>query len=282
MKILVTGKNGQLGSELQDVFASFPSHEVVYVDREGLDLSNPNQISKKLDQIQPQLIINAAAYTAVDKAESDQDTAYKVNVEAVAKMSTWASKNKAKIIHISTDYVFDGTSAVALTEDHNTAPINIYGATKRKGEEAVIDSSADYIIIRTAWVYSSYGANFVKTMMRLMSEREEIGVVSDQVGSPTYANDLAKVIVHIIDSSKWKNGIYHYSNEGEISWYDFACAIKEIKDLDCKINPIKSSAFPTPAKRPSYSLLDKTKIKNTFNIEIPYWKESLDQLLKII
>ncbi len=278
-KILITGKNGQLGSELQDLSLQFPQHEMIFVDREEMDLSNVDQISEVLDRLKPEIIVSAGAYTAVDKAEIEEEFCNAVNHLAVKTIGEWASKNKAKVIHISTDYVFDGTSETPLKEEDITNPINVYGLTKLQGEDALKTSGAEYVIIRTAWVYSTYGANFVKTMMRLMNERDEIGVVSDQIGTPTYANDLAQVIMNIIEASNFVQGIYHYSNEGKISWYDFAIAIKELKGFKCKVNAISSNAFPTPAKRPNFSLLDKAKIKETYKIEVPNWLTSLEEMI---
>lgn len=279
MKILVTGSNGQLGSELRDVSNIDSKYEFIFADRSVLDLSDLDRISDYLSKIQPDLIVNAAAYTAVDKAESEKEIASTINFLAIAKMSEWAVVNNAKIIHISTDYVFDGESNQPLKESDKTNPVNHYGKTKYDGEQALQNSGANYIIIRTSWVYSTYGANFVKTMLRLMSEREEISVVSDQIGSPTYARDLAKAIVQIIQSDVFEKGIYHYSNEGEISWFDFAIAIKSVSEKDCVIHSISTKSYPTPAKRPRYSLLDKSKIKSTFAIEIPNWKDSLVHML---
>lgn len=278
-KLLITGKNGQLGSELQDLQPTFSQYEMIFVDREEMDLSNPEQILGVLNDKKPDMIINVGAYTAVDKAESEHTLCDLINHKAVETMGEWAAANNAKIIHISTDYVFDGTSEIPLKEDNHTAPINRYGLTKLKGEQTLQNSGAEYIILRTAWVYSTYGANFVKTMLRLMNERDEIGVVADQIGTPTYARDLAQTIMDIVRFKEFKQGIYHYSNEGKISWYDFAVAIKEIKGYKTKINAISSSAFPTPAKRPHFSLLDKSKIKSTFAIEVPDWKESLEEML---
>lgn len=278
-KILITGKNGQLGSELQDLSLQFPQHEMIFVDREEMDLSNADQISEVLDRLKPEIIVNAGAYTAVDKAETEQELCDAVNHLAVKTIGEWSSKNKAKVIHISTDYIFDGTSETPLKEEDITNPINVYGLTKLQGEDALKTSGAEYVIIRTAWVYSTYGANFVKTMMRLMNERDEIGVVSDQIGTPTYANDLAQVIMNIIEASNFVQGTYHYSNEGKISWYDFAIAIKELKGFKCKVNAISSNAFPTPAKRPKFSLLDKAKIKETYKIQVPFWKDSLEEMI---
>src|SRR5690554_5281575 len=235
-KILITGKNGQLGSELYDLHERYPQFQMLFVDRDEMDLSDVNAILNTLETEKPNIIINAGAYTAVDKAESDVELCNAVNHIAVKTIAEWAAANKAKVIHISTDYVFDGLSEKPLKETDATDPINVYGATKLKGEQALIQSGAAYVIIRTAWVYSTYGANFVKTMLRLMNERNEIGVVADQMGSPTYAHDLALAIMKITTSEEFVPGIFHFSNEGEISWYEFAVAIKEIKNYKTKIN----------------------------------------------
>jgi len=279
-KLLITGKNGQLGSEFKDLASQFPQFSMVFVDREEMDLSSPEQIKAVLENERPDIIINAGAYTAVDKAESEETLCNAINNEAVGVMAAWCYKNDAKIIHISTDYVFNGQSEVPLKETDPTDPINVYGKTKRLGEEALEASGAAFVIIRTAWVYSVYGANFVKTMMRLMNERDTLGIVSDQVGAPTYARDLAWVIMDILNAPEFVQGIYHYSNSGRISWYEFAVAIKEYEQLDCILNAINSDAFPTPARRPSFSLLDTRKIKNTYHIEIPFWKDSLKEMLQ--
>lgn len=279
MKILITGRHGQLGSELHDLKESYPQHQMVFVDRDEMDLSNPEQIIEVLNTEKPQIIVSAGAYTAVDKAESDQELCDAINHIAVKTIGAWAAENNAKVIHISTDYVFDGTSETPLKETDAPDPINVYGLTKLHGEQALRASGAAYVIIRTAWVYSVYGANFVKTMIRLMSEREEIGVVADQVGTPTYARDLASTIMQVIEAPEFVQGVFHYSNEGKISWHDFAVAIKEIKGFSAKVNAINSDAFPTPAKRPNFSLLDKSKIKETYKVAVPDWKTSLEEML---
>lgn len=279
MKILVTGASGQLGSEIKELCVNYTNDTFIFVDREEMPLDNLTQVLSVIEAIDPDLIISGGAYTAVDKAESEAELVDVINHQAVATMAKWAKQNNRKLIHISTDYVFQGTISTALKEDEPTNPINVYGLSKQKGEEAIMTSGADAIIIRTAWVYSSYGANFVKTMIRLMTDREEISVIGDQVGSPTYAHDLAQVILEIAHSEKWAKGIYHFSNEGEISWYDFAVAIKELKNLACDIRPITTAEYPTAAKRPSYSLLDKTKIKQTFGVAVPEWKQSLSNML---
>ena len=279
MKIVVTGSTGQLGSELRDVVGQYPQFEFVFHDRTTLPLDKLKELKDVLEIEKPKYIINAAAYTAVDKAESDVEQADLINHLAIEAMGQWAMENNAKLIHISTDYVFDGNSTVALEEEAVTNPINQYGLTKRKGEEALLGMNSDAVIIRTAWVYSTYGANFVKTMCRLMKEREEIGVVGDQIGSPTYAKDLAIAIMNIIASSLWEKGIYHFSNEGEISWYEFAVKIKDLQGYHCKVNRITSLDFPTPAKRPQYSLLNKKKIINTYQVSVPHWEKSLVEML---
>lgn len=278
MKIIITGANGQLGSELKDILLKDASKECFFLDRTQLPLDQPSRIKDILAQYQPDLIIHAGAYTAVDLAESEPDLAYIVNHHATEEIAKYCCHNKARLIAISTDYVFDGTSDSPLSEDAEVDPINIYGSTKLKGEQAIQKWLPEAVIIRTSWVYSTYGKNFVKTMIKLMTERDEISVINDQIGSPTYAYDLAKAISVIVDS-KWLGGIYHYSNEGEISWYDFALAIGELQGLECKVNAIPTSSYPTPAKRPCYSLLDKSKIKRTYNLNIPTWKESLEMML---
>lgn len=279
MKILVTGAQGQLGSEIRDLSIHDPYRSFVFVDREEMPLDDLVKITEVLEEIGPDIIISGGAYTAVDKAESEPELVDVINHQAVAIMAHWAQVNGKKLIHISTDYVFQGNSDTPLKEDEPTAPINVYGLTKQKGEQAILDSGADAVIIRTAWVYSSYGANFVKTMIRLMEERDEISVIADQIGSPTYARDLAKAILDIIQTENWEKGIYHFSNEGAISWYDFAVAIRDLQVLDCKINAISTAEYPTPAKRPKYSLLDKTKIKNSYGVHVPDWSDSLKDML---
>ena len=279
MKILITGSNGQLGSELRDILEGDSKYETYFLDRKQLPLDQTLIIQDILGMYQPDLIIHTAAYTAVDKAESEPELADAINHLASEEIAQYCRLHGTKLIAISTDYVFDGNSNVALTEDVPVDPINIYGMSKLKGEQAILKWHADSIVIRTSWVYSTYGNNFVKTMIRLMTERDEISVINDQIGSPTYAGDLAKAIVGIIEDENWIGGVYHYSNEGEISWYDFACAIKEIKGLDCKIIPITTDQYPTPAKRPKYSLLDKSKIKRTFKVEVPEWRASLQAML---
>jgi dTDP-4-dehydrorhamnose reductase len=281
-KILVTGANGQLGSELRIVSVLENQYEWFFTDRQELDLSDLENLEAKISIINPNIIINCAAHTAVDKAESEVELADVLNHQSVAVMGNWSHANDCQLVHISTDYVFDGNSAVALTETAQTSPINVYGATKLAGENACLDANPNAIIIRTSWVYSSFGNNFVKTMSRLMQERDSLNVVDDQIGSPTYAADLAQAIITIVTHSKWQAGIYNFSNEGEISWYEFALAIQEIGGYDCEVNGIPSSAYPTPAKRPAYSLLDKSKIKATFGVEVSEYKESLRKCMGLL
>lgn len=278
-KILVTGANGQLGSEIKVLASHYQNFNFVFTDIAEFPLDKTAVIVANFNDIQPDIVINCAAYTAVDKAEQDVEIADAVNNLAIATLSKLCASSDAKLIHISTDYVFDGNSPVAYTEEDIPNPQSVYGITKLAGEKACIENCPESIIIRTAWVYSEFGNNFVKTMLRLMTERDVIGVVNDQIGTPTYAADLAQVILTILDSGKWESGIYHYSNQGEISWFDFASDIKEISGLTCEVNGIPGSAYPTPAKRPPFSLLDKTKIKLVYGIQIPDYKESLKIML---
>jgi dTDP-4-dehydrorhamnose reductase len=228
----------------------------------------------------PAFCINAAAYTAVDKAETESDLAKLVNGEAVGVLAEVARSFGTKFIHISTDYVFNGNSSTPYKETDPVDPMNVYGKSKLDGEQRCMKQDPDAIILRTSWVYSYHGNNFVKTMLRLMKERSEINVVADQIGSPTYAADLAQAILQIIASGKWLPGIYHYANEGKISWYDFALAIREMSGSTCKVQPIPSAAYPTPARRPSYSLLNTEKIREAYGLSIPFWKESLEECMR--
>ncbi|MDQ6529609.1 dTDP-4-dehydrorhamnose reductase [Flavobacterium sp. LHD-85] len=277
-KILVTGATGQLGSELSVLASSYPQYEWVFADRTQIALDNLEMLQSQLEIIRPDIIFNCGAYTAVDKAESEKDLAFKVNHLAVKLIAKYAKENNAKLIHISTDYVFDGDSSIALNEDAETNPINVYGESKLAGEIACLKENPESVIIRTSWVYSKFGNNFVKTMQRLMQERDEINVVNDQIGSPTYAPDLAQAMIDIVEFPKWISGIYNYSNEGEISWYEFALSIKELGGYNCKVGGIPSISYPTPAKRPSYSLLNKEKIKAVYNLNIPDYKKSLKKM----
>jgi len=279
MRVVVTGANGQLGSELKDVLSRYKELDCFFLDRKQLPLEQTMIIQDLLAQYEPDLIIHAAAYTAVDKAEKEPELADLINHAASIEIAQYCRLHQVKLIAISTDYVFDGNSSVPLDENAPVDPINVYGLTKLKGEQEIQKWHADAIIIRTSWVYSQYGHNFVKTMIRLMTERKEIAVIADQIGSPTAANDLAESILAIISATDWVPGVYHYSNEGEISWFDFACAIKEIKGLACIVKPITTDEYPTAAKRPHYSLLDKSKIKTIYKLDIPNWYTSLESVL---
>ena len=281
-KILVTGANGQLGSEFREIALLKTQYEWVFTDYQELDLCDLANLEEKVSNINPQIIINCAAHTAVDKAETEFELSDVLNHQSVALLAKWSHDNDCKLIHISTDYVFDGNSAVALTETAQTNPINVYGVTKLAGEKACLEQNPNAIIIRTSWVYSSFGNNFVKTMSRLMQERDSLNVVNDQIGSPTYAADLAQAIMTIVDHKNWEAGIYNFSNEGEISWYEFALAIREIGNFDCEIIGIAASNYPTPAKRPAYSLLDKSKIKNVYGAVVPEYKDSLWKCIRMI
>jgi len=282
MKILVTGANGQLGSELRFLSSFQNQHDWVFTDFQELDLSDLKNLERNISKIAPCLIINCAAYTAVDKAENENELANILNFKAVDLISKWSSNNNKKFIHVSTDYVFDGNSKIPLKEDAVTSPINFYGHTKLKGEIICLQNDINSIIIRTSWVYSSFGNNFVKIMRNLMKKKDAISIVNDQLGSPTYAADLAEAISTIVNHNKWIPGLYHFSNEGEISWFDFANDIKYLSNLKTQIKGISTKKYPTAAKRPKYSLLDKTKIKETYKIKVPYYKDSLEKCIKIL
>lgn len=280
--ILVTGKNGQLGNELQVLSARFPQYQFHFTDSSELNIVDGANLEAVFDQYRPSVCINAAAYTAVDKAETERDLAMQVNANAVGFLAAQCRKYNARFIHVSTDYVFDGTANRPYTEDYLVNPVNYYGVTKLMGEQRALESNSDSIIIRTSWVYSSFGKNFVKTMLRLMKERESIGVVNDQRGCPTYAADLAEAIIQIIPSAEGKGGVYHFSNAGIITWYDFAFSINELANLGCEVKPITTADYPTPAKRPAYSALDTRKIQTTFGIETKNWMKSLKACIELL
>lgn len=279
--ILVTGSMGQLGSEIKELASNY-NYNFFFTTRDDIDITSKDSIKEFCQTNSISVIINCAAYTAVDKAESDMENADLVNRKAVKKLSIVAKELNIKLIHISTDYVFDGKNFKPYVEEFQTNPQSVYGKTKLDGENEIIDiNPLNSIVIRTSWVYSYYGNNFVKTMLRLGKEKEELGVIFDQVGTPTYAKDLAITILDIIPQiENSKVEIYNYSNEGVLSWYDFAKEIMKMAKLNCKINPIETYQYPTPAKRPHFSLLNKSKIKSKFNLEIPYWKDGLDDCLK--
>ncbi|EDZ62319.1 dTDP-4-dehydrorhamnose reductase [Sulfurimonas gotlandica GD1] len=272
-----------MGSELNELASLYP-YDFFFTDRDSLDITDEQSIRDFIDLHNIDIIINCAAYTAVDKAESQKDMADAINHKAVKSLAQISKEKNIKLIHISTDYVFSGQNYKPYIETDFTAPNSVYGSSKLDAEKALQKiNPKNSIIIRTSWVYSSFGANFVKTMLRLGSEKDELGVIFDQVGTPTYARDLAKTILEILPNVQNENvDIYHYSNEGVLSWYDFAKEIMKMAKRDCKINPIETKDYPTPANRPHYSLLNKSKIKQKFNIEIPFWKDSLDACLKVL
>lgn len=278
LKILVTGAGGQLGQELKSLSKIYSNPNWSFVDSKTLNITNEQQVKDILGAYTPDVIINCAAYTAVDKAESDQNGAFAVNVSGIQNLTAYAGM--ALIIHVSTDFVFDGTHFKAYQETNETNPIGIYGKTKLKGEKLLQRVYENHIIIRTSWLYGSYGNNFMKTMLKLADSRSELSVVSDQIGTPTYTGDLAIAIIKIIEHESVHRGIYHFSNEGVASWYDFAHAIFQIVGKEIKLTPIKSESYPTPAKRPHFSVLDKTKIKEAIGMEIPHWRDSLKVALK--
>ena len=275
MNILITGCNGQLGNEMQLLEASHPQHTYFNTDVAELDITNQEAIENFIEANAIDGIVNCAAYTAVDKAEENEELCTKLNAEAPAYLAAAIGKRGGWMIQISTDYVFDGTQHTPYTEEADTCPNSVYGKTKLVGELNVQKFCAQSMIIRTAWLYSTFGNNFVKTMIRLGKEKLELGVIFDQIGTPTYARDLAVAIFAAIEQGIVP-GVYHFSNEGVISWYDFTKAIHRIAGITtCHVRPLHTSEYPTPAKRPHYSVLDKTKIKQTYNIEVPYWEESL-------
>jgi len=279
--ILVTGANGQLGSEIK-YLSKFHNINFTFTDIEELDITSMDEIEGFFSSQEFGYIINCAAYTAVDKAEEEKEEADLANHIAVKNLAVMSSKLNAKLIHISTDFVFDGSSSIPFTEEDKTNPLSVYGKTKLAGEKAVLKHGSEVIIIRTSWLYSSFGNNFVKTMIGLTKKRDSIGIVFDQLGTPTYARDLAEAVLNIINSQDFLTGVYHYSNEGVASWYDFTKAIVEIAGIKCSIDPIETYQYPTPAKRPAYSILNKAKIKKVYNMEIPYWKTSLEKCINIL
>jgi len=280
MNILVTGSNGQLGSEIKDLASNYADFNCYFTDSIDLDICNSGTLEHYIKDNKIEAVINCAAYTAVDKAEQEAELAKKVNSEGVLNLVNAIAKVNGKLIHISTDYVFDGNSFLPYQESDEVNPMGVYGNTKRRGELAVINADIDGIVIRTSWLYSAYGNNFVKTMLRLGNERGVLGVIFDQVGTPTNASDLAKTCLDILAYNKEvninsKGNLYHYSNEGVASWYDFSVAIMALGKVDCHVKPIETKDYPTLAKRPHFSVLNKSKIKKDFEIEIPFWRDSL-------
>lgn len=280
MNILITGCNGQLGNEIQLLEKEYPQHTYFNTDVAELDITNQLAVNDFINRHAIDGVINCAAYTAVDKAESDKELCTSLNTVAPSYLAAAIDKRGGWIIHVSTDYVFDGTHHTPYVETDTLSPDSVYGSTKLAGELGVSKFCKKHMIIRTAWLYSAFGNNFVKTMIRLGKEKTELGVIFDQIGTPTYARDLAVTIMTAVDKGI-ETGVYHYSNEGVISWYDFAKAIHRIAGIkDCKVRPLHTSEYPTAANRPAYSVLDKTKIKQTYGIEIPYWEDSLKECIE--
>mgnify|MGYP001553283462 CR=1 FL=1 len=283
--ILVTGANGQLANELKIISAHYPSNQFLFKTKEDLPIENAEAVELFFEKNRIDYCINCAAYTAVDKAESEKEKAFLINADAVGELANVCKIHQAKLIHISTDYVYDGSSNIPLREDNPIGPVNIYGSSKLKGEELALSNNPSTLIIRTSWVYSSFGNNFVKTMLRLFKEKEEINVINDQLGSPTYAADLAEVIMMFVEKMEEGNdflGIVNYCNAGVTTWYEFAEEIKAWTNSNCIINPIPTSSYKTAAKRPLYSVLDTSKIKELLQVEIPSWKESLKKCIGLL
>ncbi len=281
-RILVTGANGQLGQSILEQSKNYKEIECFFVTRNELDITNEELINHYFEDKSFDFVVNCAAYTAVDKAEDDQENAYLVNAKATEFLAKITNQKGIPFIHVSTDYVFDGTEAQPRLETDQTNPIGVYGQTKLDGENLALENNSKTIILRTAWVYSRFGNNFVKTMLRLFNDKDSISVVADQIGSPTNAIDLADAILTIISNDDLTYGIFNYSNEGECSWFGFAQKIKEFSNSTIEINPVPTSAYPTKAKRPAYSLLDKSKIKEVYQFNIPTWEDSLKEELKYL
>lgn len=287
MKVLITGSNGQLGSEIKELVSEYENLECIFKDLPELDICDIDILTTIIVDQHINAVINCAAYTAVNQSEENPEIAEQVNVKGVLNLVNALKKVDGKLIHISTDYVFDGNHSQPYKESDSVSPIGVYGETKRAGELAVLNSSIDAIVIRTSWLYSVYGNNFVKTMLRLGNEKESIKVVFDQIGTPTYAKDLAKTCLNILSDAgstniSMKGSLYHFSNEGVTSWYDFATAIMEISNIDCKVIPIETKDYPTKAIRPLYSVLDKYKIKSDFKVTIHHWRDSLTNCIRKI
>jgi len=287
MKVLITGSNGQLGSEIKELESDYDTLECIFKDLPELDICDTELLNRFIIENDIDAVINCAAYTAVDQAEENPEIAEQVNAKGVLNLVNALEIVNGKLIHISTDYVFDGNHSHPYKESDQVSPIGVYGETKRAGEIAVMNSSIDAVVIRTSWLYSANGNNFVKSMLRLGNKKESLNIVFDQKGTPTYAKDLAKTCLDILsDKSSTriskKGSLYHYSNEGVTSWYDFARAIMEISNIDCKVIPIETKDYPTQAVRPLYSVLDKSKITSDFKVTIPHWRDSLTNCIKKI
>lgn len=282
MNILITGSNGQLGNEIRVASAQYPKFNYIFTDVAELDICDKAALESFVQANAVNAIVNCAAYTAVDKAEDDVDLCYKINRDAVRNIAEVAVNQNLKVIHVSTDYVFDGTSHFPLTEDMPTAALGVYGKSKLAGEDELTAICPSSVIIRTSWLYSSFGGNFVKTMIKLGTERDSLNVIFDQVGTPTYAADLANAILQILQADNFVPGIYHYSNEGVCSWYDFTKRIHKLAGITCNVKPIETKEYPTRTPRPHYSVLNKAKIKATYGIEIPYWEDSLERCINLL
>ena len=283
MNILVTGSRGQLGSELQELSVHCNNHRFFFYDLPELDITRPGQVESRCRDHDIEVIVNCAAYTAVDKAETEPETAFKVNRDGPAVLAVCAKERHALLLHLSTDYVFDGTSGTPYRESDPVSPLGVYGLSKWEGEERIRQIAPSYIIIRTSWLYSIYGVNFVKTMLRLGAERPELHVVADQIGTPTWAADLAASIMMIIDRHDRDTSYgatFHYSNEGVASWYDFARAVMELAGRPCQVLPIESAQYPRIAPRPQYSVMNKSSIKKEWGINIPWWRDSLSAMIQ--
>jgi dTDP-4-dehydrorhamnose reductase len=286
MRVLITGSNGQLGSEIKELATNYKKLDFVFKDLPDLDICDFEVLQAFIIDHKINAVINCAAYTAVDKAEEDAEIAEHVNSIGVSNLVNALQTVNGKLIHISTDYVFDGNHFLPYKESDSVSPIGVYGETKREGELVVLNSDIEAIVIRTSWLYSAYGNNFVKTMLRLGNEKEKLNVIFDQVGTPTYAADLAEACLEILSKNdakiNSKGNVYHFSNEGVASWYDFAIAIMKMGTIECVVSPIETKEYPTLAKRPHYSILNKAKIKNDFGIKIPYWRDSLKDCIEKI
>jgi len=280
MKIIILGASGQLGSCIKKVSAERNTYDILFATQENGNILNKELLNILFENEKPSYVVNCAAYTAVDKAEDEQEICRKINRDGALFIAKACKQHHASLIHISTDFVFKGNVAYPLKETDPTEPENIYGLTKLEGEEAIAGVLPEHFTIRTSWLYSEFGNNFVKTMLRLGKDRSELGVIADQIGSPTYAIDLAGAILDIIESGSKSYGIYHYSNEGVASWFDFAKAVFDINNTQLRLNPLKTSEYVTKAVRPAYSVMDKSKIKNTFGIGIPYWRDSLAKCIE--
>jgi dTDP-4-dehydrorhamnose reductase len=283
--ILVTGSNGQLGSEIRQLSAKYPSYNFLFTTKDDLPIENTGALKTFFDKQQVDFCINCAAYTAVDKAESEKEKAFLINADSAGILASTCSGHHTKLIHISTDYVYDGNTPGPLKEEDAVAPLNVYGWSKLKGEELVLNSCPSALVIRTSWVYSVYGNNFVKTMLRLFKQKESISVVNDQYGCPTYAADLAGIIMNFIENMENNfeySGIVNYCNSGITTWFDFALAIKKFENTSCKINPVSTSQYPTAARRPQHSVLDTSKIRKMLKTDIPSWKGSLQKCLELL